>query len=293
MTFAAGLKLLLLVSIFGTVFALALRASIADAFYFIRHWRAGLRAFAAIYIVVPIVAIALAMAIDPLPPVKLALVALAFSPVPPILPRRQLKSGSGGSYVIGLLIAAALTSLIVTPVGIAIASRLFAVSAHVSPGAIVPPVLVTIGAPLAAGLFCQRLLGRSAVRWALIIGKASMMSLIIGVAMLLFHFAPAMWSLIGNGTLLVLIAMIVAGLAAGYTLAGPARQEKSALALAASARHPGVAVAIASAAFPEERQAAAAILLFAVLSAIVSLLFVRRFAGGKTPKASATDAPPS
>jgi BASS family bile acid:Na+ symporter len=56
-----------------------------------------------------------------------------------------------------------------------------------------------------------------------------------------------MISLVGNGTILALGAFTLAGLAAGHLLGGPNRDDCTVLALATASRHPGVALAIASA----------------------------------------------
>ena len=56
---------------------------------------------------------------------------------------------------------------------------------------------------------------------------------------------PAIVSLVGNGTVLVIAAVVAAGLAAGHWLGGPDPDDRTALAIASSMRHPGVAMAIA------------------------------------------------
>lgn len=278
MTFAMAIKLLILLSVAGMVFGLALRARLVDALALFRDWRAGLRVFAAMYVAVPAAAIVLVLLIDPPTPVKIAMVALSFSPVPPILPKKQVKAGGGTSYVTGLLVLATATSLIAAPIGIALASLIFGIDASVGFTTALPILLMTIGAPLAVGLLAQRLFGEKAAAVGSKIGAVAMIMLAIGVLALLASLATAMWSLVGDGTVLAALAMIGAGLAAGYALAGPSPSDKTALALAAASRHPGAALAITAVAFPDEHLASAAIWLFTLISTVVSLPLLRRFA---------------
>jgi BASS family bile acid:Na+ symporter len=78
-------------------------------------------------------------------------------------------------------------------------------------------------------------------------------------------------SLVGNGTVLAIAAMGVTGLLAGHWLGGPDPDDRTALAIASSMRHPGVALAIARRNFPEEPLVPAAVLLFLLVNVIVTL----------------------
>jgi BASS family bile acid:Na+ symporter len=277
MTFADVLKMLLMACIFANVFALALRARGSDALYMLRHPGQGLRAFAAMFLVVPAVAVGVALALDLLPDVKLALVALAFSPVPPLLPKKQMKAGGSDSYVIGLMIQASVLSLVAAPLGLALVGQLFGHDLQVSPMKFLPILMIGIGAPLAAGFVAQRLVDETlGARLADGIARIAGVVLLVGVLVLLVTLVPAMWTVIGDGTLLALLAMIVVGLVAGYFLAGGQGEDRSALALAAAARHPGVAIAIAAATFPQAKLAVAAIILSTLLNAVVSAVVLRR-----------------
>lgn len=278
MTFAIVIKLLILLSVVGMVFGLALRARPVDALALFRDWKAGVRVFTAMYVVVPAAAIVLVLLIDPPTSVKIAMVALAFSPVPPILPKKQVKAGGGTAYVTGLLVLATATSLIAAPIGLALAGLIFGVDVHVGLTTALPILLITIGAPLAVGLLAQRLFGEKAAAIGSKIATVAMILLVIGVLALLISLAPAMWSLVGDGTILAALAMVGAGLVAGYALAGPNESDRTALALAAAARHPGAALAITGVAFPENHLASAAIWLFTLISTVVSLPLLKKFA---------------
>jgi BASS family bile acid:Na+ symporter len=59
-------------------------------------------------------------------------------------------------------------------------------------------------------------------------------------------------SLIGNGHVLALAAFVAIGLIVGRLLGGPDPEDRVVLALSTASRHPGVALAIATANFPQE-----------------------------------------
>lgn len=276
MSFAGALKLLLALSIFLTVFSLALRAHAADVLHLFREWRLGLRAMAVMYVIVPTVAILITGLFHLKPSVEIALVALAFSPVPPLLPGKQIKAGGSATYVTSLLVMASLLSLFITPLGMYWTARLASLDVHVAPAAIVRIVLLSIMLPLVLGFVAGRLLGSRAVRVSAVLGNIANVLLLVCVLVLLFAMLPAIGRVIGDGTIIALAAMIVAGLAAGYWAAGTDPANKTALALAAATRHPGIAVAIATTAFPQERLAPAAIVLFALLSALISIPYLHR-----------------
>lgn len=271
------LKLVLLASIIATVFSLALRARATDVLYLFRHPELGVRAFIAMFVIVPAAAIGIVAAFEVHPAVEIAVVALALSPIAPILPKRQLRVGAPRSYITGLLCAATIVSLLVVPLGLMLVGKLLGINVSLSPLRIIPILAMGIAAPLTAGLVVQKLLGQAlAWRVSAVVAKVANVVLIVCVLVLLYVFAPAMWTLIGNGTLLALTAMIVAGLVAGYLLAGGGVEERVGLALASAARHPGLAITIATATFPDEKLAPAAILLSTIIGAITSVPLLRR-----------------
>jgi BASS family bile acid:Na+ symporter len=142
---------------------------------------------------------------------------------------------------------------------------------------IMPPILTGIALPLALGMIGRYVLGEErADHLSQPVSKAGTVVLGLVFVVLLVMLAPAMWEVLGDGTAIALAAMIGSGLAAGWWLAGDEPGEKAALALAASSRHPGVAIAIAALNFPDEKLAPAAILVGLLLSIIITIPFMKR-----------------
>lgn len=267
----AILKFLIVASVFLSVLALALRARTEDVLYLFREWRLGLRAFVAIFVIVPLAAALLVSAFEFRHEVEVAIMVLSVSPIPPLLPKRQLKSGAEGNYITGLLVAAALVSPIVAPVGLHLFGALLGNDAHVSFANLGTTLAITIVVPLLLGLGLQKLLGEHADRVSDRLGKFAALLLVACGLVLLVMLFPAIVRLVGEGTLVALISLIIVGLLAGYLLGGPSRTHRGALALAAAVRHPGVAMGIAATNFPDEKAVLVTIALYVVLGLLTAL----------------------
>ena len=89
MSLLAAMKLLIVTSIVLNLMALAMRAHARDVLHMFRNWRLGLRAFVAMFGVVPAIALAMSLNFGLRPEVKIALLVLSLSPVPPLLPKKS------------------------------------------------------------------------------------------------------------------------------------------------------------------------------------------------------------
>jgi bile acid:Na+ symporter, BASS family len=266
-----GLKASVAVLVFG----LGLEADFADAFYlFQRPWQL-IRSLFAINIVMPLFAAALAALFNLHPAVKIALVALAVSPVPPILPRRQGKVAARASYPIGLLVAAGLLAIVFVPVAVELLGWEFGADAHISVAAIAKLIVMTVLGPLVTGIVFRSVAPAFAERISRPMSLIATLLLFICAVAILFGAGPAIISLIGNGTIVALAAFIFIGLGTGHLLGGPSAEDRSVLALATACHHPGIALAIANANFPEQKLAPAAVLLYLVLSLVLVIPYVK------------------
>ncbi len=278
-------------SIVLTVFGLALGMSLDRTGHLLRRPGMLVRSLVAMNVVMPLVAVALGVAFALHPAVKIALVALSVSPVPPLLPRKELKAGGEASYVIGLLVAAALLAIVFVPAAMALLGWAFGLSIHVPVAPVARIVTITVLAPLTAGLLVRRVAPSFAVRMAGPISMVATALLVVAAVPVLFASGPAILSLIGNGTVAAFLAFSLIGLAAGHLLGGPRPAERVVLALTTASRHPGVALAIVTAAFPDQTLAMPAVALYLLVVGITSTLYLtmvrRRRAGhaGQTDRA--------
>jgi BASS family bile acid:Na+ symporter len=256
------------------VFGVGLQATAADATSLLRQPARLARATVAMIIIMPIVAILLSLTLGLIPAVTIALGALAICPVPPIWPRRALKAGGQQAFAIGLQVSMSLLTIFTIPLAMIVYGAVFGQSLHMAPSAVAKVALQTILLPLAVGIGVRRLAPELAARVNRPIMMLATLLLVAGAIPLLVKLFPVFGQLVGNRTLLAMTLFIVIGLLVGHVLGGPTLEDRATLALATSARHPAIAIAIAAANFPNQRLAPAAIALYLVLSAVVSLPYL-------------------
>jgi bile acid:Na+ symporter, BASS family len=269
---ADAVKFVLMVGIMLTVISVGLRSRPADTVLLLRNPKLGVRAMVSMFVVMPLFVIGLTWVLPVMDQAAhAALVALSVSPMPPILPRRQAKVGAGGDYAVGLQVLASVFSIIVAPAFIWLAGRLEGVATVFDATAALRVLALTIGAPLAAGILIARLWPRAAALSTLL-ARAALVVLAAGGAVALFAEASKIAAQIGHGVLLVTAAIVLFGLLAGHLLGGPDAGNRGALALATSARHPGLAIALSTASFPHDKEAiVAAVLLFLLTNLVLTL----------------------
>jgi predicted Na+-dependent transporter len=289
MTLDALVRLGLLLSISLIVFSLGARASAERALFVLRRPATTLRVLAAMFVAVPAFAILLAAA-APLPPaVRFAIVAMSAAPVSPTLPYKQMKAGGGENYAVGLLVVAALGSIVLTPLLIAVAAHLLGAKASAPVGIVMRTLLVSIGLPLVAGMLLHVVSKRAAQAICNPAQRAGSLLLLLVFALMVGTAWHDIIGLLGNGAALAIAATITVGLLAGHLLGG---RHSAALALAAASRHPGVVLAIAETSYPDQRKSLmAAILLFLLITILVTTPYVlwatRHATRFETPPATA------
>ncbi|MER9401487.1 Na+-dependent transporter [Mesorhizobium sp. M0615] len=256
------------------VLALGLHASWRDAISLLRQPGLLVRSFLSMNVIMVMIAVAMVLLFDLHPAVKIALVALSLSPVPPILPAKQTKAGGTVSYTASLLVIMAALSIIVVPLGIALLGDWAGLGIGVPAAKVASVVATGVFLPLVIGLAARQFFPSFATRLAHPLSLFATVLLIAAFIPVLIKIWPAMAAMVGNGTLVALAIFTVAGVLVGHTLGGPDPDNRTVLALASSARHPGVALAVASATFPDEKAVIAVVLWHLIASAIICIPYV-------------------
>lgn len=244
MSIASLLPIAINFSIALIVFGLGLGASLNDAAYLIRRPGLLLRSLLSMNIVMPVFALLIVSLFHLHPAIELAIVALSLSPVPPFLPSTQTKGGGTAPYVVSLLVMTAILSVIVVPLGIWSIEAVEHVQADIPRLALSLALTVTL--PLVAGMILHDLFPSIASR---MVRPASLLGtglLVVSVLPVLVTEWGLVWSMVGNGTLVILVLFAVVGIAVGHVLGGPNPHDQVVLALATASRHPGVAIAVAA-----------------------------------------------
>ena len=254
MTAAQFIGLTINASMFLIVFALGLSATLDDVTYLFRRPGLLFRSILAMNFVMLAFALGLILLFQPSAPIKIALVALALSPVPPVLPAKELKAGGSRAYTLGLLVAAAIVSIVLVPVALELLGREAGVHMHMPIEKVTSVVLLSVIVPLILGVALRHFMPDFARRIAHPVSIFATILLVVAFLPVLFIVAPKFWALIGTGVMLSLIGFTLVGLTVGHLLGGPDPDDRTVLGLAAGTRHPGIAMAIASITFRKRRR---------------------------------------
>jgi BASS family bile acid:Na+ symporter len=257
-------------SILATVLGFGLKATVGDLLYLIRQPSVLARSLLAMFVVMPLIAVLLARAFDFSHTVEVALIALAISPLPPLIPNKLTQPDDRPSNAIALTATIGLLSIAIVPLLVELLARYAGRPVTASPRTVATVVVTMVLLPLVAGIILRAAWPALAERIEPLVSTVGSVLLRVAALALLVTALPAMWALIGNGTLIAIAIFVLAGLAAGHVLGGPDADGRTMLALAAASRHPAIAFAIASANFPEERFGAT-ILLYLLMSALAGV----------------------
>ena len=224
-------------------------------------------------VLMPIFAMALVGLFSLRPAVAIALLTLAVSPVPPFLPREQLQVAGRRAYdVHGLLGATSLLSILLAPASVV----LIGWHSHITTLSLrCARRCLDSSSALRGGFDHQPPQTELRGEWSPLAVKACMLLLVFACIPILVKRRPAMLALIGDGTLLAIVAFVAVGLAVGHLLGGPDPRERGVLALATAMRHPGVALVIASGIAEGDKVVGPALMLYLLVGTLVSAPYVR------------------
>lgn len=254
-----------------TVFGYGVAARPDDVLFVLRRPRLLFVSLVAMFVVMPVLALAAHVYLEFPHAAEVALVVLALTPIPALLPRTEIGSGGHPRYAYGLAFAVALLSPVVIPALADLIGRLMNRPFGISPLTIATTMLWQVLLPLGLGFLLQRLAPRIAGRiGAPLIAGAHVASL-VALAIFLVLIFPVLLSALSLVTLAVMLVFTAAGLVVGHALGGPRRAEAVVLAIACVSRNPGLAIGFASAVFPTESFAGSVIVYTIVANVAVSL----------------------
>jgi bile acid:Na+ symporter, BASS family len=263
-------------SICLSVFAIGLEAKPQDALFLLGRPSQLARSFLAMGVIMPVAVAIVVKLFDFRQSVEVALVALAISPVPPLLPKKQVKADGDPSYAIGLLILSAVVAIVLIPVAIEALGIFFRMPIHMKPWPIARLALFTVLIPLGLGMAARQFFSAIAIKVSRPLAMFAAILLVASALVVLFALKASIWELLGDGTIVAIAAFILMGLAVGHWLGGPDPHDRTVLALATAARHPAIALTIATTNFPEDRAIAPAILLYLILGTVLAIPYVQR-----------------
>jgi BASS family bile acid:Na+ symporter len=137
-------------------------------------------------------------------------------------------------------------------------------------------LLATVVLPLGLGIGVGKLFPRSSPRLGALADRVGSVVVLLGAVVLLGIHGPKMLALVGEGTVLLILVVIVFGLLFGELLGGPDRSIRGALASATVSRHPAIALLLASGAFPQQQATViGTVLIYLLASILLPILLLR------------------
>ena len=267
----AALLVVLKIAVVALLCAIGLGTTPADFTYLLRRPALLLRSLFAMYVAMPLAALAVVWVV-PLPPgVRTALLVLAISAGAPLLPRKLMKLGREG-YVFSLVVLSSLLAVVAVPAWLAVLGPFFAREPEVGPGAVALLIAKAALAPLFLGMLVRPVLAGHADRVSEWVLKAvGGVLTLAGLALLALNarlLVAAGWV-----ALLALAGITAVGLGIGHALGGPDRDDRTALAVSCATRHVGVAMLAASSA--RGPRTVAFVLAYLVSAAVVTLPYLK------------------
>jgi len=207
-----------------------------------------------------------------LPPgVEIGLLVLAVSAGAPLLPRKLLHIGDG-AYIFSLVVTSTLLAIMLVPVWLAVLGPQFGNPPNLESSRVAWVLAKSFLLPLALGMLVRWLFPAVAERIGdRLMAVAGLLLTVCALLLLLLHWDVLLEASVSG--VLTLAGLIVIALVIGHLLGGPAEEDRTALAIACSTRHLGIAVLVA-ASLPGPRTAVI-IAAYILTSAVISIPYLR------------------
>jgi len=266
------LLLTIKLAITALVFATGLSATREDLFWIWQHPPLLARSFLAMYILVPLVAIAMVLVFDLPRGTRIGLLFLSISAGAPLLPRKLIKLGGDPAFAFSIVIATSLAAIVTVPASLALLQPLLPADTEVDVMRLATTILKTFLLPLSAGMLFHKFspgwaekLGDPIMRYAGIV-------LLIGAVIIIVSSFRQIIE-VGLPSILAFGGLTLMALATGHWLGGPDEAQRTSLAVSCATRHIGLALVLAAGMKGSNTFPLIATYLFA--SALVSIPYIR------------------
>ncbi len=247
-----------------TIFAYAMRADKEDFLFFTHERRLLLISLLSIFVLAPVVAIAVIEWIDIPVVVRVAIASMSISIIPPLLPWKQLEAKGDRHYGVGLTLIVAILAVAFVPMQADLLGRVSNHPYGVPPGEIASYVGIVVILPTILGIAIGRQWSFFAEKVSIPLARFAGAATLVAVAVVLISSAKDIPDVIGTRTILAMVLFNLGALGIGHLLGGPQPDRAVVLGLSSACRHPAVALTIASVNYPGERFTAAVMLCVAV-----------------------------
>jgi BASS family bile acid:Na+ symporter len=211
-------------------------------------------------------------------PVKLAIALMAISPSAPLTLRKADRQGGDRELAAVLQLLAAAAAVITIPLLADLYRAVFQLSGwDVQPLPVARQVLMIQGVPLMLGVLVRRRLPALAERLVGPLDRVANLLLLLLTVLILVRSWPLLQAFLAANLvgLACMALMVLLALAIGWLLSGPGLRERTTVAVVTSTRNPGLALLLASTHAPGVVGLKLAILVYVLLTLLLSLPFLR------------------
>jgi BASS family bile acid:Na+ symporter len=266
MTAAAG------VTVFTVMFALGLAIDVRDLRWaWSRPWLVA-RGLVSVLVVVPIVGVAVAHALDLSLEAQVGVALMAISPGAPVALRRSLDAGSRQSFAAVLQVLVALLAIVSMPVSVEGLNWFYGTHGSIAPALVVRQVFMAQLLPIGLGLTIRQTAPALALRSEPIMRRAAAV-LLTGFAVLVL---AAIWPVVIGAaprTALAAAMITLLAVATGHVLGAPDGDTRTAVAVSSALRNPGLALLVASSNHAP-REVTSTILAYVLCAAVIVTLYI-------------------
>nr|WP_225316445.1 bile acid:sodium symporter [Haloferax marinisediminis] len=257
----------------GTMAVVGMQLTRGDLFETVRSYNLLARWLLANVVAVPLFAVVLWFVFDLSDPLLTGLVLISLAPGAPFIPRLVLLAGEDSKQALELTASLTVVAAVLVPVFATGVLVLIELHEGVSLFRFLGPLLLVLVVPIVVGALVRDLRPALATRATKPLARISNLSLVAALAVIVIldpgGIIRILLSLVGTGTLLILLVFIIGSIAIGWLIGGPTAEGRRILGLACAARNIGVALFAVTGAFPDSN-ADSAIVAYTVLMFVVS-----------------------
>ena len=243
---------------------------------------AMIKSLIACIVLVPAAALAIILVLNPTPAVAIGLAILVSGPPAPMMLKSAINKGKGsGPYMASMHLMFAALAVLTVPAVLYVISQPLGFHAYVDLGNLVWTLSRTILIPVTLGLVLRGLAPDIADKILPILGKVSMIGLLITLLVVLIVLVPTLFTM-SPYSYLVIACVSITALAIGHLLGPNDPHEKTALGVETGTRHPALAFAIATMSFSKAEALPVmgpCILTFIVIATIYMTIRGKQIAG--------------
>jgi BASS family bile acid:Na+ symporter len=204
------------------------------------------RALFSVLVAVPVLALAIARALQVPRAAEVGIVLMAISPGAPVALRRSLGAGGHRSFAPALQITIAALAVVSMPLSIAAFDEVYGAAAAVAPWHLAKQVLTVQLLPLGLGMLARQFFGTTrAERLAPRLARIGT-GLLVAVVLLILYEIWGQICAAGLRVALAIVLVTLASLAVGDRLGGPDAATRTATAICSAARNGGLALLVAA-----------------------------------------------